>query len=60
MTTVAVHVRLKRFLLVVALLAGEFDAGGALLRQDAIGRAAFAAHRLDPGLALLDDDVLLL
>ena len=47
---------LKRLLLVAAFLAGEFDAGGAFFRRDAVGRAAFAASRLDPGVALFYDN----
>jgi hypothetical protein len=43
----------KRLLLVAALLAGEFYARRAFCRRDAIGRAAFAASRLDAGIALV-------
>jgi len=50
---------LKRFLLVAALLAGEFDAGRALLGLEAVWRAAFAAGGLDPRIALFDDKGLL-
>ena len=50
---------LQRHLLIAALLADVFDAGGALFRLDAVRRAAFAADRLDPGIALLDDEGLL-
>src|SRR5262245_63417240 len=39
---------LKRYLLIAALLADIFDAGSALLGLNAVRRAAFAAHRLDP------------
>jgi hypothetical protein len=46
----------KRLLLVAALLAGEFRTRGAFLRRDAIWRAAFAASRLDAGIALLNDN----
>ena len=42
-----------------AFLAGELDADLTPRRLDAIGRAAFAASCLDPGIALLDDDRLL-
>jgi len=41
---------------VAALLAGEFHAGRAFFRQDAIWRAAFSARGLDAGIALLDDE----
>ena len=50
---------LQRHLLVAALLADVFDAGGALFRLDAVRRAAFSADRLDPGVALFDDEGLL-
>ena len=46
----------KRLLLVAALLAGEFHPRAAFLRRDAIWRAAFAASRLDAGIALLNDN----
>src|SRR5665213_2179520 len=46
----------QRLLLVPALLAGEFHPRGAFFRRDAVGRAAFAAQRLDAGIALLHDD----
>src|SRR5256885_10705884 len=46
----------KRFFLVPACLAGEFDAGRAFFSRDAIWRAAFSASRLDPGIALLHDN----
>ena len=49
----------ERRLLVSALLAGELDAGRALFRLQAVGRAAFAAGGLDPRVALLDDKGLL-
>jgi hypothetical protein len=49
---------LKRLLLVSALLAGEFHAGRAFCRRDAIWRAAFSTGRLDAGIALLNDDSL--
>jgi len=51
---------LKRLLLVPAILAGEFDAGLAPRRLDAVRSAAFAAHRLDAGIALFDDEGFLL
>ena len=47
---------LKRLLLVSALLAGEFHPRRAFFRQEAIGRTALAADRLDAGIALLDDN----
>ncbi len=50
---------LQRHLLVAALLADVLDAGGAFFGLDAVRRAAFAAHRLDPGVALFDDEGLL-
>jgi len=50
----------QRLLLVPAFLAGEFDAGRALCRRDAIRRAAFAAGGLDAGIALLNDNGLAL
>ena len=50
---------LQRFLLVPALLAGEFDAALAFWRLHPVRGAALAADRLDPGIALLDDDGLL-
>ena len=50
---------LQRYLLVAALLADVFHAGSALFRLDAVWRAAFAADRLDPGVALFDDERLL-
>jgi hypothetical protein len=43
----------KRLLLVAALLADEFHPGCAFFRRDPIRRAAFTAHRLDAGIALL-------
>src|ERR1700739_2105933 len=43
---------LKRFLLVSAFLAGEFDATLAFFGLDTVRRAAFAADRVDPGVAL--------
>src|SRR5579863_8026508 len=46
----------KRLLLVAALLAGEFHPRRAAFSRDAIWRAAFAANRLDAGIALLHDD----
>jgi hypothetical protein len=45
----------QRLLLVAALLAGEFDAPRALFRLKPVGRATFAADRLDTGIALLHD-----
>ena len=53
------HPRCGVFLLVAALLAGEFDAGGALLGLQAVWRATFAASCLDPRIALLDGQGLL-
>ena len=50
--------RSKRLLLVAALLAGEFDAGGAFFGLEAVRRAALAAGGLDAGIALLNDDSL--
>jgi hypothetical protein len=50
---------LERFLLLPALLAGKLDANLALLRLNAVRRTAFAADRLDAGIALLDDEVFL-
>ena len=52
--------RLKRRLLLAAFLAGKAHASLALLRRNAIGRAALPALGLDPGPALLDDEVLAL
>ena len=46
----------KRNLLVAALLADEFHAARTFLGRHSIGRAAFAAGRLDAGVALLHDD----
>ena len=46
----------QRLLLVAALLAGEFHPRRASIGRDAVGRAAFAADRLDPGMALLHDE----
>ena len=46
----------ESFLLVPACLAGEFHAGRAFFSGDAIWRAAFSASRLDPGIALLNDN----
>ena len=46
----------ERLLLLPAFLAGEFDAGRALFRQDAVGRATFAANGLNSGIALLHDE----
>src|ERR1700692_1670475 len=45
----------QRLLLVAALLAGEFHPRCALFRRDTVRRAAFAAKRLDTGIALLHD-----
>jgi hypothetical protein len=53
------HGYLQGPLRVPALLADELDAGHALGGLDAVGRAAFAANRLDAGVALFDDDTLL-
>src|SRR5439155_20513916 len=50
---------LQRLLLLSAILADEFDAGFASGGLHAVGRAAFAAHLLDPGVALFHDKVLL-
>src|SRR4051794_15775743 len=50
----------KRLLLLTAILAHEFRARLAPCRLHPVRRAAFAAHRLDPGIALLHDDGLLL
>lgn len=46
----------QRLLLLAAFLAPEGYACLSRSRRDAIGRAAFAAFRLDPRLALLDGD----
>ena len=51
---------LQCFLLVPALLAGECHPGHALFGRDPVGRAAFAAHSLDPCIALLNDNGLAL
>lgn len=47
---------LQRRLLRAALLADIADAGFAFRRLEAVRRAAFAADRLDAGLALFDGD----
>src|ERR1700754_3862772 len=43
----------QRLLLVPTILAGIFDAGFAPRSLQPVRRAAFAAHRLDAGIALL-------
>src|ERR1700722_8583018 len=45
----------QRLLLVAALLAGEFHPGCALFRRDTVRGTAFAAKRLDAGIALFHD-----
>src|SRR3979409_2165410 len=45
-----------RPVLMESLLSGVFHPGCAFCRRDAIGRAAFSAHRFDAGIALLNDD----
>jgi hypothetical protein len=48
----------KGRLLLAAFLAGKRHANLALIRRNAIGRAALSAFGVDPGLTLLHDDVL--
>src|SRR5438105_13610682 len=49
----------KRLLLVPAILAGVLHPRRASFGLQPVRRAAFAADRLDPGVALFDDEVFL-
>src|SRR5689334_158082 len=49
--------RLQRLLLVATVLAGKLDPACAAFGRKAVRRTAFAADRLDPRIALLDDEV---
>src|SRR5262249_38029661 len=49
--------RLKRLLLLAAILAGELHAARASFGLQPVRRAAFAADRLDPRVALLDHEI---